>query len=80
MLDDGVYCLALAEMALHKEGAAKYTLPHPENDISLRYYDQSVTHINEQMLCKASNKDNGPESLVPILVAVLGLASYDVNL
>ncbi|KAI9159071.1 Heterokaryon incompatibility protein [Paramyrothecium foliicola] len=75
LFDDGVYCLALAEKALHGAGTTYYSFPQQENTTSLGYYDQSVTHINRHMRCLEMPEASSPG----VIGAVVGLASYDIS-
>jgi hypothetical protein len=75
LFDDGTYHFALAEMALHEKPTATYTLPHTENDVSLRHYSHAITDLNQRMLMGHGYQDTSHG----LLGVILGLASYDVR-
>ena len=75
LFDEGSYRFALAEMALHGDRPANYTLPYAENDAALQYYSQAVSHVQQRMKSSEPYQSSSHE----LLGLVLGLASYDVR-
>jgi hypothetical protein len=63
-------------MAIHDKDNEQYLLPHKENDTSLKYYSQSIAHMNQHMQRAFVTGASEHE----VLCAVLGLASYDVSI